>query len=110
MTRDRMSASKTAIHECSPKSAAEDKAPRSKLRSILRNSRKPQPSFAKAMEGSPRLHTTQQATGCSAKENQPSYLCVSGSPEFHRQAFWRHIEEAGHAVCRFTEDRKTPET
>ena len=38
-------------------------------------------------------------------EDQPSYVCVSGSPEFHRQAFWRHIEEAGHAVRRFTDDR-----
>ena len=31
-------------------------APRSKLRGILRHSPKPLPSFAKAMEGSPRLH------------------------------------------------------
>ena len=41
----------------------------------------------------------------SATEDQPSYVCVSGSPEFHRQTLWRHIEEAGHAVRRFTEDR-----
>lgn len=41
----------------------------------------------------------------STTEDQPSYVCVSGSPEFHRQALWRHIEEAGHAVRRFTEDR-----
>ena len=40
----------------------------------------------------------------SATEDQPSYVCVSGSPEFHRQALWRHIEEAGHAVRRFTEE------
>lgn len=40
-----------------------------------------------------------------ATEDQPSCVCVSGSPEFHRQALWRHIEEAGHAVRRFTEDR-----
>jgi diguanylate cyclase (GGDEF)-like protein len=38
-------------------------------------------------------------------EDQPSYVCVSGSHEFHRQALWHHIEEAGHAVRRFTEDR-----
>ena len=46
----------------------------------------------------------------SATENQPSCVCVSGSPDFHRQPLWRHIEEAGHAVRRFTEDRKTSET
>ena len=40
----------------------------------------------------------------SATENQSSYVCVSGSPEFHRQDLWSHIEEAGHAVRRFTED------
>jgi diguanylate cyclase (GGDEF)-like protein len=40
-----------------------------------------------------------------ATEDQPSYVCVSGSPEFHRQALWRQIEEAGHTVRRFTEDR-----
>ena len=33
-----------------------NEAPRSKLRGILRNSPKPLPSFAKASEGSPRLH------------------------------------------------------
>ena len=33
-----------------------NEAPRSKLRGILRNSPKPLPSFAKATEGSPRLH------------------------------------------------------
>ena len=105
MTTDRMSPFEAATHERSPKCAIEDEAPRSKLRGILRNSPKPLPSFAKAMEGSPRLHTPQQATGYSAKENQPSYVFVSGSPELHRQAFWRHIEEAGHTVRRFTEDR-----
>jgi len=46
-----------------------------------------------------------QAPSRCATEDQPSYVCVSGSPEFHRQALWRHIEEAGHAVRRFTEDR-----
>ena len=28
----------------------------------------------------------------STTEDQPSYVCVSGSPEFHRQTLWRHIE------------------
>ena len=36
--------------------------------------------------------------------NQPFSVCVSGRPEFHHQALWRHLEEAGHAVYRFTED------
>ena len=36
--------------------ATKNEAPRSKLRGILRNSPKPLPSFAKATEGSPRLH------------------------------------------------------
>jgi len=40
-----------------------------------------------------------------APQDQPSYVCVSGSPEFHRQALGRHLEEAGYAVRRFTEDR-----
>jgi diguanylate cyclase (GGDEF)-like protein len=39
-----------------------------------------------------------------APQDQPSYVCVSGSSEFHRQALGRHIEEAGYAVRRFTED------
>jgi diguanylate cyclase (GGDEF)-like protein len=39
-----------------------------------------------------------------AREDQSSYVCVSGRHEFHRQALWCHIEEAGHAVRRFTED------
>lgn len=38
-------------------------------------------------------------------KDQPSYVCVLGSLEFHRQALWQHIEEAGYAVRRFTEDR-----
>ena len=38
------------------------------------------------------------------RENQPSYVCVSGRPEVHHQALWRHLEKAGHAVYRFTED------
>ena len=36
--------------------------------------------------------------------NQPSSVCVSGRPEFHHQALWRYLEQAGHAVHRFTED------
>ena len=39
-------------------------------------------------------------------EDRRSYVYVSGSPEFHDQALWRHIEEAGHAVRRFTDDRE----
>lgn len=45
------------------------------------------------------------SNGESAIEDQQLYICVSGSPEFHRQDLWRHIEEAGYAVCRFTEER-----
>ena len=40
-----------------------DEAPRSKLRGILRNSPKPLPSFAKATEGSPRLHPRSKLRG-----------------------------------------------
>ena len=40
----------------------------------------------------------------SVTENPPSYVYVSGSLGFHRQALWRHIEDAGHAIRRFTED------
>ncbi len=40
-----------------------NKAPRSKLRGILRNSPKPLPSFAKATEGSPRLHPRSKLRG-----------------------------------------------
>jgi hypothetical protein len=36
--------------------------------------------------------------------NPPSSVCISGRPEFHHQALWRHLEKAGHAVYRFTED------
>src|SRR5512140_597395 len=39
-----------------------------------------------------------------ATEHQSSYVCVSGSLEFHRLGVWQNIEEAGHAVRRFTED------
>ena len=49
--------------------------------------------------------TLESSRSRSATEDQPSYICVSGSPEFHRQALCRHIEEAGHVVHRFTEDR-----
>ena len=38
------------------------------------------------------------------RQNQPSHVCVSGRPEFHHQALWRDLEQAGHAVHRFTED------
>lgn len=47
----------------------------------------------------PAIHESFRAT-----EDQPSYACVSGSPEFHCQAIWRHIEGASHAVRRFTEE------
>lgn len=40
----------------------------------------------------------------STTEDHSSCVCVSGSPEFHRQALWQHIEDAGHALRRFTED------
>ncbi len=40
-----------------------NEAPRSKLRGILRNSPKPLPSFAKATEGSPRLHPRSELRG-----------------------------------------------
>jgi hypothetical protein len=40
-----------------------DEAPRSKLRGSLRNSPKPLPSFAKATEGSPRLHPRSKLRG-----------------------------------------------
>ena len=59
-------------------------APRSKLRGILRNSpsllrrssfgyegRKPLPSFAKAMEGSPRLAYSAEASASAAKAGHP---------------------------------------
>jgi diguanylate cyclase (GGDEF)-like protein len=48
--------------------------------------------------------TLESSCSRSATEGQPSYICVSGSPEFHSQALCRHIEEAGHVVHRFTED------
>jgi len=60
-----------------------NEAPRSKLRGILRNSPKPLPSFAKAPEGSPRLHTPQQDTGHSAKENNRTEVIRSPKPATH---------------------------
>jgi diguanylate cyclase (GGDEF)-like protein len=41
----------------------------------------------------------------SASADQPSYVCITGSPEFRHQALWRQIEVAGHALYRFTGDR-----
>jgi len=41
----------------------QDEGPRSRLRGILRNSPKPLPSFAKATEGSPRLHPRSKLQG-----------------------------------------------
>ena len=40
----------------------------------------------------------------STTNSRPPYICVGGSPEFHRQVLWSHLEEAGHAVRRFTEE------
>jgi CheY-like chemotaxis protein len=40
-----------------------------------------------------------------AGNGQQPYLCVTGSAEFHRQAFWCEIEKTGHVVRRFMEDR-----
>jgi diguanylate cyclase (GGDEF)-like protein len=40
----------------------------------------------------------------SAAEAPSSYVCVSGRSAFHHQTLWRHIEEAGHVVRRFTEE------
>ena len=54
---------------------------------------------------SPFEAATHERSPKCAIEDQPSYVFVSGSPELHHQAFWRHIEEAGHTVRRFTEDR-----
>ena len=56
-----------AISPChtrgSPEDSLCDEAPRSKLLGILRNSPKPLPSFAKATEGSPRLHPRSKLRG-----------------------------------------------
>jgi diguanylate cyclase (GGDEF)-like protein len=40
-----------------------------------------------------------------AGNGQQPYLCVTGSAEFHRQAFWCEIEKTGHVVRRFMEER-----
>ena len=48
-----------------------NEAPRSKLRGILRNSPKPLPSFAKAMEGSPRSACSAEAAALAAKAGHP---------------------------------------
>ncbi len=50
-------------HSLSKEFMGFNEAPRSKLRGILRNSPKPLPSFAKATEGSPRLHPRSKLWG-----------------------------------------------
>ena len=59
----------------------ENEASRSKLRGILRNSPKPLPSFAKATEGSPRLHPRSELRGIRRRRIKPSLysLAVSSS-------------------------------
>jgi len=41
----------------------------------------------------------------STAEDHRLHVCVSGSPDFHRQALWRHLEGTGHSLGRFTDDR-----
>ena len=59
----------------------DDEALRSKLRGILRNSPKPLPSFAKATEGSPRLHPRSELRGIRRRRiNMRPAACCSDSP------------------------------
>ena len=52
------------------------KLPRSKLRGILRNSPKPLPSFAKAMEGSPCLHPRNKLRGIRRRRISPPQTAI----------------------------------
>jgi len=51
-----------------------------KLRGILRNSPKPRPSFAKATEGSPRLHPRSKLRGIRRRRIKPCRETSSGFP------------------------------
>ena len=68
----------------------ENKAPRSKLRGILRNSPKPLPSFAKATEGSPRLHPRSKLRGIRRRRitvgSENNRLLLDGRVPGPRQA------------------------
>ena len=54
-----------------------NEAPRSKRRGILRNSQKPLPSCAKAMEGSPRLHPRSELRGIRRRRIRKPGRCIA---------------------------------